>query len=215
MKRRKSYGDFRSLCLIFPARLAAAPWWWWKARSSDLCLTETTAMIIFGPLLVIAGIGFFCWLLFTLAVFALPFYAGLTIGAWAFHTGAGWLGGAVVGVIAAGVTFGVGQLALAFVPWTWLRLAIVLVYAAPATIAGYYATHGNCPDGHAVDDMADDFFARRRVRCRRHRFDPHHCSDPAGTGRNASRADLTLLQLLLSAHVDLHLSEFIVVTRRQ
>ncbi|PWB82383.1 MAG: hypothetical protein C3F11_12245 [Methylocystaceae bacterium] len=98
-------------------------------------------MIIFGPLLVIAGIGFFCWLLFTLAVFALPFYAGLTVGAWAFHTGAGWLGGTVVGVIAAGVTFAIGQLALAFVPWTWLRLAIVLVYAAPATVAGYYATH--------------------------------------------------------------------------
>jgi hypothetical protein len=99
-------------------------------------------MIIFGPLLVIAGIGFFCWLLFTLAVFALPFYAGLTVGAWAFHTGAGWIGGAIVGVIAAGVTFGVGQLALAFAPWTWLRLAIVFVYAAPATVAGYYATHG-------------------------------------------------------------------------
>lgn len=99
-------------------------------------------MIIFGPLLVIAGIGFFCWLLFTLAVFAFPFYVGLTAGAWAFHTGAGWLGGAVVGVLAAGVTFGVGQLALAFVPWTWLRLAIVLIYAAPATVAGYYATHG-------------------------------------------------------------------------
>ncbi|HEY8247176.1 MAG TPA: hypothetical protein VIG38_07835 [Hyphomicrobium sp.] len=99
-------------------------------------------MIIFGALLVIAGIGFFCWLLFTLAVFALPFYAGLTVGAWALHTGAGWLGGAIVGVIAAGVTFGVGQLALAFVPWTWLRLAIVIVYAAPATVAGYYATHG-------------------------------------------------------------------------
>ncbi|WP_457797057.1 hypothetical protein [Methylocystis sp. S23] len=99
-------------------------------------------MIIFGPLLVIAGIGFFCWLLFTLAVFALPLYAGLTVGNWAFHTGAGWLGGAIVGAIAAGVTFGVGQLALAFVPWTWLRLAIVIVYAAPATVAGYYATHG-------------------------------------------------------------------------
>ncbi|TRL37174.1 hypothetical protein FM996_03065 [Methylosinus sporium] len=99
-------------------------------------------MIIFGPLLVIASIGFFCWLLFTLAVFALPFYAGLTVGAWAFHTGAGWLGGAIFGVIAAGVTFGVGQLTLAFAPWTWLRLAIVLIYAAPATVAGYYATHG-------------------------------------------------------------------------
>jgi len=47
-------------------------------------------MIIFGPLLVIVGIGFICWLLFTLAVFALPFFAGLTIGIWAFHTGPAW-----------------------------------------------------------------------------------------------------------------------------
>lgn len=45
-------------------------------------------MIIFRPPLVIVGIGFFCWLLFNLAVFALPFFAGLTIGIWAFHTGA-------------------------------------------------------------------------------------------------------------------------------
>jgi len=99
-------------------------------------------MIVFGPLLVIAGIGFFCWLLFTLAVFALPFYAGFIVAGWAFHTGAGVLGGAIVGVVTAGATFGVGQLALAFAPWTWLRLAIVLLYTAPAAIAGYYATQG-------------------------------------------------------------------------
>jgi hypothetical protein len=99
-------------------------------------------MIIFGPLLVIAGIGFFCWLLFTLAVFALPFFAGLTVAIWAFHTGAGVLGGIVVGIVAAGATFGFGQLALAFVPWTWLRLLIILLYVAPATVAGYSATHG-------------------------------------------------------------------------
>jgi hypothetical protein len=71
-------------------------------------------MVIFGPLLVIVGIGFICWLLFTLAVFALPFFAGLTIGIWAFHTGAGVLGGIAVGLVAGGVTFGLGQLALAF-----------------------------------------------------------------------------------------------------
>jgi hypothetical protein len=73
-------------------------------------------MIIFGPLLVIVGIGFFCWLLFTLAVFALPFFAGLTIGICAFHTGAGVLGGIAVGLVVGGVTFGIGQLALAYVP---------------------------------------------------------------------------------------------------
>jgi len=99
-------------------------------------------MIIFGPLLVIVGIGFSCWLLFNLAVFALPFFAGLTIGIWAFHTGAGVFGGIAVGVVAGGITFGLGQIALAFVPWTWLRLLIILLYVAPAAVAGYSATHG-------------------------------------------------------------------------
>lgn len=99
-------------------------------------------MIIFGPLLVIAGIGFFCWLLFTLAVFALPFFVSLTIGIWAFHTGAGALGAILAGLVAGGATLGIGQLALAFVPWAWLRLLIILLYVAPATVAGYSATHG-------------------------------------------------------------------------
>jgi hypothetical protein len=31
-------------------------------------------MLAFGPLLNIAGIGVFCWLIFTLAVYALPFF---------------------------------------------------------------------------------------------------------------------------------------------
>jgi hypothetical protein len=99
-------------------------------------------MIIFGPLLVILGIGFFCWLLFTLAVFALPFFVGLTISIWAFHTGAGALGGIVAGLAAGGLTFGIGQLALAVAPWAWLRLLVILIYVAPATVAGYSATHG-------------------------------------------------------------------------
>ena len=34
-------------------------------------------MIIVGIILSVFGIGFFCWLLFTLAVYALPFFAGL------------------------------------------------------------------------------------------------------------------------------------------
>ncbi|MCA1437216.1 hypothetical protein I6F33_30155 [Bradyrhizobium sp. BRP20] len=99
-------------------------------------------MIIFGPLLILVGIGFFCWLLFTLAVFALPFFVGLTIGIWAFHTGAGVFGGIAAGLVAGGATICIGQLALAFVPWTWLRLLIILIYVAPATFAGYSATHG-------------------------------------------------------------------------
>jgi len=90
----------------------------------------------------LVGIGFFCWLLFTLAVFALPFFVGLTIGTWTFHTGAGVLGGAVARLMAGGATICIGQLALAFLPWTWLRILIILIYVAPATFAGYSATHG-------------------------------------------------------------------------
>ena len=99
-------------------------------------------MIVLGPLLVLAAIGFFCWLLFTLAAFALPFFVGLTVGMWAFHTGAGALGGIIVGAVAGGATFGLGQIALAFLPSAWLRLLIILLFVAPATVAGYNATHG-------------------------------------------------------------------------
>lgn len=99
-------------------------------------------MIILGPLLVLFGISFFCWLMFTLAVFALPFFVGLTIGIWAFHTGAGVIGGIAVGLVTGGVTFGIGQLVLAFAPWTCLRLLVILLYVVPATVAGYSATYG-------------------------------------------------------------------------
>ena len=133
---------FRSRRSTAFAMLPSAPWWWWKARPSDPYLTERTAMIIFGPLLVIVGIGFFCWLLFTLAVFALPFFAGITAGAWAYDTGAGWLGAILVGVVAAGLTLGIGQVLLGIVRPLWARMLIALAFVAPAAIAGYFATHG-------------------------------------------------------------------------
>ncbi|MBH5384979.1 hypothetical protein [Bradyrhizobium diversitatis] len=99
-------------------------------------------MIVLGPLLVIGGIGFFCWLLFTLAVFALPFFVGLTVAMWAFHAGTGALGGLLVGLAAGGATFCGGRIALASAPWTWLRVLIIILFVAPAAVAGYSATHG-------------------------------------------------------------------------
>lgn len=99
-------------------------------------------MIFLGILLSIAAIGFFCWLLFTLAVFALPFFAGLSAGTWAWHTGAGWLGAIIVGVAAAGLTLGIGKVLFVIVRPMWVRLLIALVFVAPAVIAGYHATHG-------------------------------------------------------------------------
>ncbi len=99
-------------------------------------------MIFLGILLSVAAIGFFCWLLFTLAVFALPFFAGLSAGTWAWHTGAGWPGAIIVGIVAAGLTLGIGQVLFPIVRPMWARLLIALVFVAPAVMAGYHATHG-------------------------------------------------------------------------
>lgn len=99
-------------------------------------------MIFLGILASIAAIGMLCWLLFTLAVFALPAFVGVTAGGWAYQTGAGWIGGVAVGLIAAALTFGIGQFLLAFVRPLWLRLLIAVAFVAPAALAGYHATHG-------------------------------------------------------------------------
>ncbi|MEP9355283.1 hypothetical protein ABLE93_16990 [Xanthobacter sp. KR7-65] len=99
-------------------------------------------MIFLGILLGLAAIVLFCWLLFTLAVFALPFFAAVSAGTWAYQTGAGWLGAIVVGLIAGGITFGIGQVLLVIVRPMWARLTIALAFVAPAVFAGYHATHG-------------------------------------------------------------------------
>ncbi|RUX76918.1 MULTISPECIES: hypothetical protein [unclassified Mesorhizobium] len=99
-------------------------------------------MIILGILLCVAAIGILCWLLFTSAVVALPLFVGINAGAWAFNTGAGWLGAILVGILAAGLTLGIGQILLGVVRPMWVRLAIAMVFVAPAIVAGYHASHG-------------------------------------------------------------------------
>src|SRR3546814_15034337 len=99
-------------------------------------------MIALGILLSVARIGFFCWLLFTLAVYALPFFAGMTVGLWAYDSGAGAIGSFLIGAFAAGLTFGLGQRIFTSVRSVWVRFAIALAFAAPAAFAGYHAMLG-------------------------------------------------------------------------
>ena len=98
-------------------------------------------MIILSIILSLAAIGFFCWLLFTLAVFALPFFAGLPRHVGLSH-GRGFARRHLRRPRRRGATFGLGQIAMAFLPAAWLRLLIILLFVAPATVAGYTATHG-------------------------------------------------------------------------
>ncbi len=94
-------------------------------------------MLAIGIVLSVFGLGFFCWLLFTLAIYALPFLAGLTAGLAAFHSGAGVIAALVVGFLAGGATLALGQIAFATTRTPQIRAVIGLLYAVPATVAGY------------------------------------------------------------------------------
>src|SRR5256885_10913149 len=119
------------------ANLRAAPWWWWKARTVRIC-RETTTMII-GIILSFVSLAYLCWLLFTLAVHTLPLLAGVTAAFAAYNTGSGLIGAVIVGLVAGSVALGAGQLALTTVRSPLIRGAIVLLFAAPAAVAGYHA----------------------------------------------------------------------------
>ena len=99
-------------------------------------------MVVIGLVLSVVGLGFCCWLLFTLAVYALPSFAGLTAGLAAFHSGAGVIGALVVGVLTGGAALAIGQIAFATVRTPLSRVLIGLLYAVPAGIAGYHASLG-------------------------------------------------------------------------
>jgi hypothetical protein len=86
--------------------------------------------------------GFFCWVLFTLAIYALPFFIGLTAGMYAHQAGTGPLGTIALGLVAGAFAVVLGQLVFSTVRALILRITIALFFAAPAALAGYHATYG-------------------------------------------------------------------------
>ena len=99
-------------------------------------------MLVIGLILNVFGIGLFCWLIFTLAVYALPFFIGLTAGMAALHSGAGTLGALLVGIATGTITIAIGQIAFAVVRSPLLRAVIAAAFAVPAAIAGYHTVLG-------------------------------------------------------------------------
>lgn len=90
----------------------------------------------------VAGIGFICWLLVNLAVYALPFFAGVSAGMFAYETGSGPIGALLVGFTAGAVILVLGQVLFATIRSAALRAIVAAAYAAPAALAGYHAVHG-------------------------------------------------------------------------
>jgi hypothetical protein len=91
---------------------------------------------------ILFGIGLCCWLFFTLAVYALPLYAALSLGIWVYHDGGGEAAAVVVGLLSGVVVWLGGQLTFAFARSAWFRLLVALAFAVPAGIAGYSVAHG-------------------------------------------------------------------------
>ena len=107
-----------------------------------LVCTESFTMFVLNIVLLLVTIGFLCWLVFTLAVYALPLIAGVTVGLWAYEAGTGAVGGFLLGAASAGAVAIVGQLAFAFARPLWVRALVAAFFAGPAAIAGYAATLG-------------------------------------------------------------------------
>ena len=97
-------------------------------------------MVIIGVLLNVIGLGAFCSALFALAIHALPFFVGMTVGIYSYQAGAGPLGAIVVGFVLGGVTLVLGRYAISVARSPIVRLAIGLLFAVPAGYAGYDVT---------------------------------------------------------------------------
>ena len=104
--------------------------------------TERTTMIVIGIVLSFVGFAYLCWLLFALAVHALPFFAGVTVGLAAYHSGSGPVAAIIVGAIAGGGVLVLGQVAFTTLRSSLMRAALALIFAVPAAVAGYHAARG-------------------------------------------------------------------------
>jgi hypothetical protein len=95
-------------------------------------------MLALGLLLNTLGIGLFCWLIFMLAVYALPFFVAINAGIWAYHSGAGLIGAPLIAIVAGGMTLAIARIAFAMIRSMILRAVIAALFALPATFAGYH-----------------------------------------------------------------------------
>jgi len=109
---------------------------------SDPVVETTTMILIIGIVLTFVGLGYLCWLLFALAVYALPLFVGASLALAAYHGGSGPIAATIVGLIASSITVVTGQLIATRVHSPLIRAAIALVFAVPAAIAGYHAALG-------------------------------------------------------------------------
>ena len=101
-----------------------------------------TTVIIIGIVLTFVALAYLCWLLFALAVYVLPFLAGITARLATSHSGSGPIGAIIVCAIASRITLIAGQIAFTALRLPLIRGAIALLFAASAAVAGDHAALG-------------------------------------------------------------------------
>src|SRR6056297_2620346 len=105
--------------------------------------------MFFSTLFTLFGLGALCWILFNLAVYALPFAIGLTSGMYLHETGQGVFLSIFAGLFIGGFIAALGEFAFDRIRWAPLKLAVGLIYAVPAGIAGFHAAKGLAEFGNA------------------------------------------------------------------
>jgi len=90
----------------------------------------------------VALVALLCVLAYTLAIYALPFMLGLTAAQFAYQTGSGLIGAGLVGLVSAGVAFGILAVLFETIRSPALRLIVALIFAVPAAVAGYALVYG-------------------------------------------------------------------------
>jgi hypothetical protein len=86
---------------------------------------------------ILFGFGALFVLLLRLAIHALPTFAAVACGLWAYRAGAGFFGATAIGLLAGAGALIAGRVAFDATRSTSLRVIIALVFAAPAAMAGY------------------------------------------------------------------------------
>lgn len=92
--------------------------------------------------LAVALTGVLCVLAYRLATYALPVMIAMEAARLAYSTGARWIGAGMIGLLAGVVSFGLMAVLFATLRTPILRIAIALIFAAPAAVAGYALIHG-------------------------------------------------------------------------
>lgn len=92
--------------------------------------------MIFGLLMTALGLGAACALLYYCALFALPVFIGFSVAFWALNAGAG-IASVVIGFAVGVIVFVIGKLAFSRSRSLAVRWTTVLLFAVPASAAGY------------------------------------------------------------------------------